>query len=68
MTSPWIEVPDDWLDDYYSRHAGYRAFQEYFGFRIKPSVINEYLLGEGICSKAHIEIARFTAQVMLGTL
>jgi len=36
--SPWIDVPDDWLDDKYSRHNGYRALQEYFGLKIKPDV------------------------------
>ncbi len=45
---PWIEVPDDWLDDEYSTHSGYRVFQEYFNLKVKPSVINEHLFGERI--------------------
>jgi len=46
--SLWIQVPDDWLDDEYSTHPGYRAFQEYFNLKAKPSVVNEYLLGKRI--------------------
>ncbi len=56
--SPWIGVPEDWLDDKYSRHDGYRAFQEYFDLKIKPDVVNEYLIGKGILSTTKIEVAR----------
>ncbi|MDQ7825082.1 MAG: hypothetical protein RDV48_19935 [Candidatus Eremiobacteraeota bacterium] len=68
MPSPWIEVPDDWLDDEYSSHPGYKAFQEYFGLKVKPGVVNEYLLGEGICPAAPIEIERFSAKEISGAL
>jgi hypothetical protein len=60
--APWIEVPDDWLDDRLSGHDGYRAFQEYFSVRIKPDVINEYLMGNGILTATGIEMVRFSAQ------
>ncbi|MDQ7825091.1 MAG: hypothetical protein RDV48_19980 [Candidatus Eremiobacteraeota bacterium] len=66
MSSPWREVPDDWLDDEYSSHQGYKAFQKYFGMKVKPAVINEYLLGEGICRSAKIKVERFSAQETLG--
>ncbi|MDQ7825086.1 MAG: hypothetical protein RDV48_19955 [Candidatus Eremiobacteraeota bacterium] len=68
MPSPWREVPDDWLDDEYSKHPGYKAFQEYFGLKVNPGVINEYLLGSGICPSALIEIERFSAKEIFGTL
>ncbi|MDQ7825419.1 MAG: hypothetical protein RDV48_21640 [Candidatus Eremiobacteraeota bacterium] len=68
MPSPWIEVPDDWLDDEYSNHSGYRVFQEYFGLRARPGVINEYLLGSGICNSAQIEVERFSAKEISGRL
>jgi len=66
--SPWREVPDDWQDGEYSSHSGYRAFQEYFGLKVKPDIVNEYLLGEGICPSAETEIERFTATGSSGNL
>ncbi|MDQ7825417.1 MAG: hypothetical protein RDV48_21630 [Candidatus Eremiobacteraeota bacterium] len=47
MPSPWIEVPDDWLDDDYARDRAYQRIQRYFRKTVKPQIINEYLLGEG---------------------
>jgi hypothetical protein len=66
--SPWIELPDKWRDDRLTSHQGYRAFQEYFCISVKPEVINEYLLGEGICAAARIEVERFNAREILGNL
>ncbi|MHC9542254.1 MAG: hypothetical protein AB9903_22320 [Vulcanimicrobiota bacterium] len=66
--SPWIEVPDDLQDGEYSSHSGCRAFQEYFGLKVKPDIVNEYLLGEGICPYAETEIERFTATESSGNL
>jgi len=66
--SPWIQIPDDWLDDRYSAHDGYRAFQEYFALKIKPGVIREYLIGKGILLNARIEVERFSAQEHSGRL
>jgi len=66
--SPWREVPDDWQDGEYSNHSGYRAFQEYLGLKVKPDIVNEYLLGEGICPYAETEIERFTATESSGNL
>jgi hypothetical protein len=68
MNSPWIEVPDDWLDDRYSRDDSYRAFQEYSGLKVKPEVINEYLIGNGILQNTNIEVVRFSAQEISGKL
>jgi hypothetical protein len=66
--SPWNQLPDEYLDRGFSSHRGYRAFQEYFGVKIKPEVINEYLLGEGICAAARIEVERFSSREMRGSL
>jgi hypothetical protein len=66
--SPWIDVPDDWLDDKYSGHDGYRALQEYCGVKIKPDVVNEYLIGKGIVPNVKIEVGRFAAQEIEGKL
>jgi len=66
--SPWVQVPDDWLDDKYSRDYSYRAFQEYFGLKVKPEVINEYLIGRSILPTAKIEVVRFSAQEISGKL
>ncbi len=66
--SPWIEVPDDWLDDRYFAHDGYRAFQEYFGVKIKPDVVNEYMIGKGILPFVKIEVGRFTANEIKGNM
>jgi hypothetical protein len=68
IKSPWIEVPDDWLDDRYSRDDSYRAFQEYFGLKVKPEVINEYLIGKGILPTTKIEVERFSAKEAYGKL
>jgi hypothetical protein len=66
--APWIEVHDDWLDDRLAGHDGYRAFQEYFSVRIKPDVINEYLMGNGILTATRTEMVRFSAQEKAGKL
>jgi hypothetical protein len=66
--SPWRELPNEYLDREFSSHRGYRAFQEYFCISVKPEVINEYLLGAGICAAAQIEVERFSSREMRGSL
>ncbi|MDQ7827281.1 MAG: hypothetical protein RDV48_31090 [Candidatus Eremiobacteraeota bacterium] len=47
MPSPWIEVPDDWLDDDYAQDMDYQRIQRYVNMPVYPQIIDEHLLGEG---------------------
>ncbi|MDQ7827272.1 MAG: hypothetical protein RDV48_31045 [Candidatus Eremiobacteraeota bacterium] len=47
MTSPWIEVPDDWLDDDCAQDIDYQRIQRYVNMPVNPQIIDEHLLGEG---------------------
>ncbi|MGV8124978.1 MAG: hypothetical protein AB2L14_34960 [Candidatus Xenobiia bacterium LiM19] len=36
--SPWIKVPDDWLDKEYSANAGHTTLQESFNLSVRPAI------------------------------
>jgi hypothetical protein len=57
--APWIDVPDEWVDDKFSCHNGYRAFQEYFGVKINTKVLNTFLLGHGIGPRGAVRVTSF---------
>ncbi len=54
--SPWIEVPDDWLDDCYSIDPEIRKFQEFVGLKVKAGVLRRHLLADDIGNPGELSL------------
>jgi hypothetical protein len=54
--APWIEVPDDWLDNKRSVNPEIARIQEFQGRNVKEEIIRKHLLAEGIGKPGELEI------------
>jgi len=53
---PWKKIPDDWLDKDWNADPEIEKFQRFIDKKVKPEIIKEYLLSEGIGAPGALQI------------